>query len=265
MHAFNYHRPKSLDEVINLLGQADDGSLLAGGQSLLPTLKQRLAEPTDLIDLSAVSDLRGIEVGQDAVTIGAMTTHAEVATSADVQRAIPGLAELANHIGDHQVRNRGTMGGSVANNDPSADYPAAVLALGATVVTNQREIAADDFFQDMFETALEPGEIIRQIRFPIPEKAAYIKFPNPASRYALVGVFVSKRGGEVRVAVTGAGYSVFRATEMEQALAANFSADAVSGVTVSTDGLNSDMHASAEYRAHLVTVMTQRAVAAALG
>ncbi len=265
MHAFNYHRPKSLDEVTNLLGQADDGSLLAGGQSLLPTLKQRLAEPTDLIDLSEVSDLQGIEVGGDAVTIGAMTTHAEVAASAEVQRAIPALAELANHIGDHQVRNRGTMGGSVANNDPSADYPAAVLALGATVVTNQREIAADDFFQDMFETALEPGEIIRQIRFPIPEKAAYMKFPNPASRYALVGVFVSKRGADVRVAVTGAGYSVFRATEMEQALAANFSADAVSGVTVSTDGLNSDMHASAEYRAHLVTVMTQRAVAAALG
>lgn len=265
MHPFNYHRPKSLDEVANLLGQVEDGSLLAGGQSLLPTLKQRLAEPSDLIDLGGISDLHGIQVGSEAVTIGAITTHAEVAASAEVQGAIPALAHLANHIGDHQVRNRGTMGGSVANNDPSADYPAAVLALGATVVTSQREIAADDFFQDMFETALEPGEIIRQIRFPIPEQAAYMKFPNPASRYALVGVFVAKRGGDVRVAVTGAGYSVFRATEMEQALSANFSPDAVKGITVSTDGLNSDMHASAEYRAHLVTVMTQRAVAAAQG
>lgn len=263
MHAFNYHRPKTLDEAAGLLGQVEDGSLLAGGQSLLPTLRQRLAAPSDLIDLAAISELRGIEAGNDAVTIGATTRHAEVARSDEVKRAIPALAELANHIGDHQVRNRGTLGGSVANNDPSADYPAAVLGLGATVVTSQREIAADDFFQDMFETALEPGEIIRAIRFPVPEQAAYMKFANPASRYALVGVFVSRRGGDVRVAVTGAGYSVFRATELEQALASNFSPDAVAQIRISSDNLNSDMHASAEYRAHLVTVMTKRAVEAA--
>lgn len=263
MHAFNYHRPKTLDEAAGLLGQVEDGSLLAGGQSLLPTLRQRLAAPSDLIDLSAIGELGGIEVGNDAVTIGATTRHAEVASSDEVKRAIPALAELANHIGDHQVRNRGTLGGSVANNDPSADYPAAVLGLGATVVTSQREIAADDFFQDMFETALQPGEIIRAIRFPVPEQAAYMKFANPASRYALVGVFVSRRGGDVRVAVTGAGYSVFRATELEQALASNFSPGAVDNIRVSSDNLNSDMHASAEYRAHLVTVMTKRAVEAA--
>jgi len=265
MHAFNYHRPTTLDEAAGLLSQLEEGSLLAGGQSLLPTMRQRLAAPSDLIDLAGIAELRGIQAEGEALTIGASTRHSEVALSDEVKRAIPALAKLANHIGDHQVRNRGTLGGSVANNDPSADYPAAVLALGATVLTSQREIQADDYFQDMFETALEPGEIIRAIRFPVPDQAAYMKFPHPASRYALVGVFVSRRGPEVRVAVTGAGYSVFRASELEQALAANFSPDAIAHVRISPDALNSDMHASADYRAHLVAVMARRAVEAAQG
>jgi carbon-monoxide dehydrogenase medium subunit len=265
MQAFNYHRPNSLDEASGLPGGMDDALFLAGGQSLLPVLRQGLAAPSDLIDLGAISELRGIEVGGDAVTIGATTKHAEVAASDDLKGSIPGLAEMANHIGDNQVRNRGTLGGSLANNDPAADYPAAVLGLGATIVTSQREIAADDFFQDMFETALEPGEIIRAVRFPVPEQAAYVKFHQPASRFALVGVFVCRSGGEVRVAVTGAGYCVFRSSELESALSNDFSPDAISQVKVPSDDLNADMHGSAEYRAHLITVMAQRAVKAATG
>lgn len=264
MYAFNYVKPASLAEASSALSGAADGALLAGGQTLLPTLKQRLASPSDLVDLAGIAELRGISAGGDAVTIGAMTRHAEVAASADVQRAIPALAALAGGIGDQAVRNRGTIGGSVANNDPAADYPAAVLGLGATVQTGNREIAADDFFTGLFETALNAGEIVTQIRFPIPEKAAYVKFPNPASRYAMVGVFVAKTAGGVRVAITGAGSNgVFRVAAYESALAANFSPDAIADGAVAADSLVSDLHADAEYRAHLIGVMTRRAVAAA--
>ena len=263
MYDFNYHRPGSLADAAKALGGTSDSKLLAGGMTLLPTLKLRLANPTDLIDLAGIAELKGIKVDGTGVTIGAMTPHAEVAHSADVQTAIPALAALAEGIGDPQVRNRGTIGGSISNNDPAADYPAALLALGATVRTNKRTIKADDFFKGMFETALDEGEIVTSISFPKPEKAGYAKFPNPASRYALVGVFVAKTGGEVRVAVTGAGPSVFRHRDMERALAGNFAAEAVKSVNTSASGLNSDLHASAEYRAHLVGVMAGRAVAAA--
>ncbi len=231
--------------------------------TLIPTLKQRLARPSDLIDLGGIAELRGIKRESNAVVVGAMTRHVEVATSDAVKGAIPALAQLAGMIGDPAVRNRGTIGGSIANNDPAADYPAAVLGLGATVVTNKRRIAADDFFKGMFETALGPDEIITAVSFPVPEKAAYTKFRNPASRYAIVGVFVAKTAGGVRVAVTGAGPVVFRQKEMEAALGKSFTADAVANIKVRPDGLNSDIHASAEYRAHLVTVMAKRAVAAA--
>jgi carbon-monoxide dehydrogenase medium subunit len=263
MHDFQYHRASSLDDAAGKLEAATDGTLMAGGMTLLPTLKLRLASPSDVVDIGGVAELSGIKADGDAVVIGAMTTHAAVAGSADVQAKIPALAALAGRIGDPQVRHRGTIGGSVANNDPAADYPSACLALGATIKTNRREIAADDFFAGLFETALEEGEILTSISFPVPEKAAYEKFPNPASRYALVGVFVAKGGDGVRVAVTGASQDgVFRATAMEEALSAGFSADAVAGVSVAADGLNSDMHASSEYRAHLIGVMTQRAVTA---
>ncbi len=261
MKDFVYHRPSSLDEATGLLAGAEDAKLLAGGMTLLPTMKQRLAMPSDIIDISGLSGLSGITVTADSVEIGAATKHAAVASSAEVQAAIPALAKLAGGIGDPQVRNRGTMGGSVANSDPAADYPAAVLGLGATIVTDRRSIDADSFFTGLFETALEEDEIITKIVFPIPEAAAYVKFPSPASRYALVGVFVAKTKGGLRVAVTGAGPCAFRATDFETALAKEFSPTALAGVTVPADGLNADIHADAEYRAHLVGVTARRAVA----
>lgn len=266
MYAFEYHRPTSLRQAANLGGQVEDAKFLAGGHTLLPTMKQRLAAPANLIDLGAVQELRGIERSPRSVTIGAMTTHATVAMSPDVQQAIPALAELAEQIGDPHVRSRGTIGGSIANNDPAADYPAACVALSATIVTNKRKIPADEFFKGLFETALEDGEIITKISFPVPAKAAYAKFRNPASRYALVGVFVAKRANEVRVAVTGAGANgVFRVSAMERALQQRFTAKSLEGVTVSPDGLNSDIHADATYRAHLIGVMARRALQAATG
>ena len=263
MYAFDYVRPASVSAAVSDLGK-DDAKALAGGMTLLPTMKQRLAAPASLVDLSSIPDIAGVSRDGDAIVIRAMTRHADVAGNATVSGAIPALAALAGAIGDQHVRNRGTIGGSLANNDPAADYPAAALALGATIVTNKRSIAADDYFRGLFETALEPSELITEVRFPIPQKAAYVKFPNPASRYALVGVFVAKTASGVRVAVTGAGESgVFRLASFETALAANFSAAALEGKTVPTDGINSDMHADADYRAHLIGVMAKRAVAAA--
>lgn len=263
MYAFNTHKPSTVAEAVAALSGADDGQFLAGGQTYIPTLKQRLAMPSDLIDLSGISELSGIKSEGDAVVVGAMTRHAEVASSDVVKGAIPALASLADGIGDPQVRNMGTIGGSIANNDPAADYPGAVVGLGATVHTNSRTIAGDDFFTGLFETALNDGELITAVSFPKPQKAAYAKFPNPASRYALVGVFVAQTAGGVRIAVTGAGPTVFRMPDMESALASNFSADALDGISVSAGDLNADIHASADYRAHLVTVMAKRAVAAA--
>ena len=262
MYDFTYHRPSSLAEAAKLAASGE-AKIIAGGMTLVPTMKQRLASPTDLIDLAGIGELKGIKVDGNTVTIGAMTTHAEVAHSADVKKAIPALAVLAEGIGDPQVRNRGTIGGSLSNNDPAADYPAAVLGLDATIVTNKRRIKADDFFKGMFETALAGDEIVTAVSFPKPEKAGYAKFPNPASRYAMVGVMVAKTAGGVRVAVTGAGPGVFRQKDMEKALSGNFSADALKGVKVDSKNLNSDIHGSAEYRAHLVGVMAGRAVAAA--
>ncbi|HXZ03108.1 MAG TPA: xanthine dehydrogenase family protein subunit M [Stellaceae bacterium] len=263
MYNFEYQRPQSLADAAKAIAGKEEAKLLAGGMTLIPTLKQRLARPSDLIDLGRIAELKGIKRDGNAVVVGAMSRHVEVATSDVVTGAIPALAHLAGHIGDPQVRNRGTIGGSVANNDPAADYPAAVLALNATVITNKRKIAADDFFKGMFETALAPDEIITAVSFPVPEKAAYVKFPNPASRYAVVGVMVARTGGGVRVAVTGAGPVVFRQKEMEAALGKSWSADAVASIKQNAAGLNSDIHASAEYRAHLVTVMAKRAVQAA--
>jgi aerobic carbon-monoxide dehydrogenase medium subunit len=264
MYDFNYHRPRKLDEAATTLSGADDGKLVAGGMTLIPTLKMRLAQPSDLVDLAELSELAGISVEGDTVSIGSMTRHCDVAASADVVKAIPALASLASHIGDSQVRHRGTIGGSIANNDPAADYPAGALGLGATIVTTKREIAADTFFAGLFETALEEDEIITSVIFPKPKRAAYMKFPNPASRYAMVGVMVAETADGVRVAVTGAGDDgVFRATEMEQALNASFAADAIADITISDADLMSDIHASAEYRAHLISVMAKRAVEAA--
>ena len=263
MYNFEYRKAGSVDEAASIVGGDEDAKLLAGGMTYIPTLKMRLAAPTTVVDLNGVGGLDGIEVSGDAVTIGAMARHAAVAASAEVAAAIPALADLASHIGDPQVRNRGTIGGSIANNDPAADYPAALVGLGATVQTNKRAIAADDFFTDLFETALEQDEVVTAVSFPRAGKAAYMKFPNPASRYAITGVFVAQAADGVRVAVTGAGPCVFRAAEMEAALDANWSADAVADIKVSADGLNEDIHASAEYRAHLVTVMAKRAVAKA--
>ncbi|MFO1151791.1 MAG: xanthine dehydrogenase family protein subunit M [Alsobacter sp.] len=266
MYAFSYHAPKTVRQAASLLAKSDDAKLLAGGQTLLPTMKQRLASPSALVDLGKVEDLAAIELKGRSLVIGAMTKHADVATSAIVREAIPGLAELAGHIGDPAVRNRGTIGGSIANNDPAADYPAACLALGATIVTNKRKLPADQFFAGLFDTALEPGEVVVKVSFPIPSRAAYAKFRNPASRYALVGVFVAKRGSEVRVAVTGAGSNgVFRATALEDALKKRFSPKSLDGLSLPATGLNGDIHASPEYRAHLITVMAKRAVAKALG
>ena len=263
MYDFQYHRPTTIDEAVALLEGAEDGQLLAGGLTLIPTLKQRLAQPSDVIDLGRVEGMRGISALGGTIEIGAMMRHGEVAASADVQRAIPSLARLAGIIGDPHVRNQGTIGGSLANNDPTADYPAAVLALNATVHTNQREITANDFFVDLFETALNDGEIITRVSFPLPERAGYAKFPNPASRYAIVGVMAADLGSAVRVAVTGAGPCVFRVRDMEAALLKSFKPEAVANISIPDDGLNSDIHASADYRAHLVAVMAKRAVAAA--
>ena len=263
MYQFNYHKASSLADAVALAAKSSEARLLAGGQTLIASMKLRLVSPADVIDLSNVPELKGIKVDGGNLTIGAMTRHAEVASSKEVQKAIPALARLADLIGDRMVRNMGTLGGSVANSDPAADYPAAVLGLGATINTNQRKIAADDFFKGVFETALQPGEIIASITFPIPKRAGYVKFKNQASRYAIVGVFVAEGSG-VRVAVTGAGPSAFRVSEMEKALSSKFASDAIASIKVPASGLNSDIHASAEYRAHLVNVIARRAVEQAI-
>jgi len=280
MYDFSFHRPTTVDETVRYLRSSEEAKLLAGGQTLLPTMKQRLAAPKNVIDLGAVTGLGGIEhkggslvLNKDAggtvlrggtLSIGALARHAEVADSTEVKQAIAALAKLAEGIGDAAVRNRGTIGGSVANNDPAADYPAACLALNAAIVTNKREIAADDFFTGLFETALEPDEMILRVIFPAPARAAYAKFRNPASRYAIVGVFVADHGGEVRLAVTGAGQSgVFRVPAMEQRLTDKFDAEAIRGVKIDAASLISDIHAAADYRAHLIEVMARRAVQAA--
>jgi len=260
MYDFAYHKPTSIADAVKLLAADPDAKPISGGHTLLPALKHRLNRPSALVDLSGIAELKGIRREGDTIVIGAMTRHVEVATDATIAAAIPALSRMAGTIGDTQVRNRGTMGGSLANNDPAADYPAAVLALGGTLVTNARQIAADDFFQGMFTTALEPGELLVAIRLPVPEKCGYAKMKNPASRYSMAGVFVAKGPAGVRVAVNGAGPGVFRVAAMEQALAANWSPDAVAGISIPADDLNSDIHASAEYRAHLVTVMAKRAV-----
>ena len=262
MYEFAYKKPSSLAEAAQLLGSDEDAKVMAGGQTFIPTLKQRLAQPTAVIDLCGIGEIKGIKEESGGLTIGAMTRHGEVATSDVVKRVIPSLAAVAEGIGDPQVRNMGTLGGSIANNDPAADYPGALLALGATIRTTKREIAADDFITGMFETALEDDEIIKEVHFKKPEKANYQKFPNPASRYAIAGVYVAKHGGEVRVAVTGAGPNAFRWTAAESALASTFSADALADLTVDAGNLNADIHASADYRAHLVKVMAKRAVEA---
>jgi carbon-monoxide dehydrogenase medium subunit len=263
MYQTSYHRPSSLSEAASLFSSSGDAAYLSGGHTLLPTMKARLAAPANLIDLRHVPDLKGITVTGDTVTIGAATTHAEVAASNEVMSAIRPLAALAGSIGDPAVRHAGTMGGSVANNDPAADYPVAVLALNATIHTNKREIAADDYFAGLFTTALEEGEIITKISFKVPESCGYAKFRNPASRYPMAGVFVAKhKDGSVRVAVTGAGNDgVFRWTAAEEALAGNFSADALQGFSVNASDMMGDIHGSPEYRAHLVGVMARRAVA----
>ncbi len=263
MYETTYHRAKSAADAATKLGGAEDGKYLSGGQTLLPTMKARLAAPSDLVDLTTIDGMSGISVAGNTVTIGAGTTHAEVAASKDVAAAIPALAALASHIGDPAVRNRGTIGGSIANNDPAADYPAACLGLGATIVTDSREIAADDFFTGMFETALGENEIVMGVKFPKASKAAYEKFPNPASRYAMVGVFAAQAADGVRVAVTGAGNDgVFRHKGMEAALS-DWSAGALDGVPTPAGSMIADIHGTSEYRAHLVGVMAKRAVAKA--
>ncbi|MEM7542515.1 MAG: xanthine dehydrogenase family protein subunit M [Pseudomonadota bacterium] len=263
MYKFDYHTPDSVDTASQLLGDLEEAKLVAGGMTLLPTMKLRLAQPDHLIDMNAIGGLDGIRATSDGVEIGAMARHADVAASQVVRGQIPALAELASLIGDPQVRHRGTMGGSVANNDPAADYPAGVLALNATLRTTRREIRADDFFTDMFETALAEDEILLSCTFAKPARAAYVKFPNPASRYAIVGVFVADFAGSVRVAVTGAAGCVFRATDFENALGESFVPEALDGLSVDGSEFNEDLHASGEYRAHLVGVMAKRAVAAA--
>jgi carbon-monoxide dehydrogenase medium subunit len=263
MYAFTFERPSTLADAAK--ATAGGVKALAGGQTLLASMKLRLANPERVVDLGGVAELAGIRRDGDALVIGAMTRHTDVANSADVQAAIPALADLAAHIGDRQVRALGTLGGSVANNDPSACYPSAVLALGATVHTTQRKIAADDFFQGLFTTALQDGELITAISFPVAKRAAYMKFRNPASRFALIGVFVAQTGGGARVAVTGGGNGVFRHKGLEDALTSSFTPEAAAGVKIDPSGLSSDLHASAEYRANLIGVMAQRAVAKALG
>jgi carbon-monoxide dehydrogenase medium subunit len=265
MYAFEYHRPSSVQEAVQFLKSNPEATVVAGGHTLIPTLKQRLAQPSDLIDLNGIGELKEIKEEGGGVTIGAMCTHGEVTRSETVRSMIPGLAGMAAVIGDAQVKNRGTIGGSIANNDPAADYPAGLLALDATVRTDRREIKADDFFAGMFETALDEGELVTAVHFKKPERSAYAKFRNPASRYSIAGVMVADfGGGNVRVGISGAGPTGYRGTEFEQALSSNFSADAVKDIKVSPDGLNSDIHASAEYRAHLITVMAKRAVKAAI-
>lgn len=264
MYAFTYHRPTTLRQAVNLLAKDAEAKLLAGGHSLLPVMKLRLARPSALVDIGRIEGLSGIELKGRSLVIGALTTHAQVANSQIVREVLPALAEVAGLIGDPHVRHRGTLGGSLAHNDPNADYPAAVLGLGATIITTKRRIAADDFFKGMFETALEPDEIITKVSFPLAKKAAYQKFKQPASGFALVGVFVSKRGSDIRVAVTGAGANgVFRYAPFEQALKKRFAPKSIEGMTVPADGLNSDIHGSAEYRAHLIGVLARRALAAA--
>jgi carbon-monoxide dehydrogenase medium subunit len=261
METMHYHRPASVAEAVKLAGEHGDDKILAGGQSTLPSMRLGLLDPSGWIDLSGVAELQGICVEGQKVIIGAMTTHAAVAASHEVQTRIPALAQLAGGIGDRQVRNRGTIGGSLANNDPAACYPAAVLALNAMIQTDRRTIGADDFFKGLYETALMTGELIVAVHFPVPDKAAYIKFKQPASRFALVGVFVARTPAGVRVAVTGAGPGVFRVKALEERLARNFTAESCDGVSVPAAELNSDMHASADYRAHLIPVLAKRAVA----
>ena len=265
MYRFNYHKPANIEQAIALYQSADDPMYLSGGMTLIPTMKQRLATPTDLIDLSEIGDLNGIVVNADQVSVGAFTRHNEVAGHPEIQAQLPVLSHLAGLIGDNQVRNRGTLGGSIANSDPAADYPAAVVGLGATVVTQSRQIEGDDFFQDLFETALKPSEIVTQVIFPIPLRAAYRKFPNPASRYAVVGVLVAEFADGIRVGVTGAGPCAFRASGIEEVLSNDLSIAAIDSVEVPEAGFNNDLHASAEYRAHLVKVMAKRAMADLLG
>jgi aerobic carbon-monoxide dehydrogenase medium subunit len=263
MENFNYHRPSKVADAVKLMKKAKDGKYLSGGHTLVPTMKQGLATPTDIIDLSGLKNV-GVKVGAKSVVIAAGTTHAAVAADKGLKKAIPGLAALAGGIGDPHVRHKGTIGGSVANNDPAADYPSACLALGATIHTNARKIAADKFFTGMFSTALKADEIITAVEFPIPAKSGYAKFPNPASLYAMVGVYVAQgKDGKARVAVTGAGSSVFRQADMEAALSKSFKGEALAGIAAKAKGLNSDMHGSAAYRAHLISVMAKRAVAAA--
>jgi carbon-monoxide dehydrogenase medium subunit len=266
MHSFQYVRAKTIAEAVSAAEQDGGARIIAGGQTLIPTLKQRLSKPTTLIDIGGIVDLKGVHRAGNAIGLGAMATHAELADSADLKAACPALAKLAASIADPAVRHRGTIGGSLANNDPAADYPAAMLALGATIVTNKRKIAADQFFEDLFTTALNPGEIITGIGFQLPEKAGYAKIEQPASRFALVGVFVAKHASGVRVAVTGAGENgVFRAGPVEAALASGFDVAALTGVSVSADKLMSDIHGSAAYRAALIPVLAERAVIAANG
>lgn len=261
MDNFNYHRPASVDDAVKAAKAKSDAKYMSGGMTLIPAMKQGLASPSDIIDLGALKNA-GIALGSTLV-IKAGTTHAEVATSADVKKAIPALATLAGGIGDPHVRHKGTIGGSIANNDPAADYPSACLGLNATIHTNARKVKAADFFTGMFSTALEDGEVVTAVEFPLPKKAGYAKFPNPASRYAMVGVFAADTAEGPRVAVTGAGAGVFRATALEAALGKGFASGSLDGVSVPAKDLNSDLHASAEYRAHLITVMAKRAVDAA--
>ncbi|HWM81512.1 MAG TPA: xanthine dehydrogenase family protein subunit M [Pseudolabrys sp.] len=266
MYAFTYHRPTTVRQAANLLAKNPEAKLLAGGHSLVPVMKQRLAAPSVIVDLNKVEGISGVELKGRSIVIGALTRHADVANSPVVKEHMPALAGVPGSIGDPQVRNRGTIGGSIANNDPNADYPAACLGLGATIVTNKRRISADDFFTGMFSTALEENEIIVKVQFPIARKAAYEKFKHPASGFALVGVFVSKRSSDIRVAVTGAGANgVFRVTAFEEALKKRFASKSLEGLTVSPDEMSSDIHAGAEYRAHLVGVLARRALDKANG
>jgi len=260
MLEFSYHRPASMADAVRLLQDKESPKLLAGGMTLLPVLKNGLADPSDLIDLAGIPDLAGIQLGEADVTIGAMTRHATVANSPILKKSIPALSALAAQIGDPQVRNRGTIGGSIANSDPAADYPSAVVALGATIVTDRRRIHADQFFRGLFETALEVDEIITSVVFPFATRAAYLKFRHPASRFALVGIFVAEQEGKVRLAVTGAGPSVFRVSEMEEALYRHLDPGLLKDIHVSPDNLNDDFHGGREYRAHLVNVLARRAV-----
>jgi aerobic carbon-monoxide dehydrogenase medium subunit len=264
MYEFKYQRPTSVRQAVNMLAKDPEAKLLAGGHSILPVMKLRLAKPTQIVDIGRIEGLNTIELRGRSIVIGALARHVEVANSKTVQDALPALAKVAAEIGDPAVRHRGTLGGSLANNDPNADYPAAVLGLGATIITSKRRIAADDFFKGLFETALEPDEIITKVSFPLAKKAAYQKFRHPASGFALVGVFVSKRGSDIRVVATGAGSNgVFRVPSFEEALKKRFAPKSIEGMTIPADGMNSDIHGSAEYRAHLVGVMARRALAAA--